>query len=68
MTREAQKFITPLTFEALSARKVRTNSFYLVDSADPQHIALTERADLMLVARPRATFWPRSRMAFAMIW
>jgi phosphopantothenoylcysteine decarboxylase/phosphopantothenate--cysteine ligase len=50
MTREAQKFITPLTFEALSARKVRTDAFDLVDSADPQHIALTEKADLMLVA------------------
>src|SRR5579871_3944274 len=50
MTREAQQFITPLTFEALSARKVRTDSFDLVDSSDPQHIGLTERADLMLVA------------------
>jgi phosphopantothenoylcysteine decarboxylase/phosphopantothenate--cysteine ligase len=50
MTREATKFITPLTFEALSARKVRTDTFELVDSSDPQHIALTERADLMLVA------------------
>src|SRR5213083_2107395 len=50
MTREATKFITPLTFEALSARKVRTDTFDLVDSSDPQHIALTERADLMLVA------------------
>ena len=42
--------ITPLTFEALSARKVRTDTFDLVDTSDPQHIALTERADLMLVA------------------
>src|SRR3954453_18129175 len=50
MTREATKFITPLTFEALSGRKVRTGTFDLVDSSDPQHIALTERADLMLVA------------------
>src|SRR3989440_4865982 len=50
MTPEATKFITPLTFEALSGRKVRTNTFDLVDTSDPQHIALTERADLMLVA------------------
>ncbi len=50
MTAEAQKFITPLTFEALSGRKVRTGTFDLVDTSDPQHIALTERADLMLVA------------------
>jgi phosphopantothenoylcysteine decarboxylase len=50
MTAEAQKFVTPLTFEALSARPVRTSTFDLVESSDPQHIALTERADLMLIA------------------
>ena len=50
MTREAQKFITPLTFEALSGRPVRTDTFDLVETSDPQHIGLTERADLMLVA------------------
>src|SRR5881296_2997654 len=50
MTAEAQKFVTPLTFEALSGRKVRTDTFDLPDSADAQHIKLTERADLMLVA------------------
>src|SRR3954470_12381211 len=50
MTAEAQRFVTPLTFEALSARKVRTGTFDLVDTSDPQHIGLTERADLMLVA------------------
>src|SRR5438270_2380672 len=50
MTTEAQRFVTPLTFEALSGRKVRTDTFDLVESSDPQHIALTERADLMLVA------------------
>lgn len=50
MTDEAQKFVTPLTFEALSGRPVRTRTFELVESSDPQHIALTERADLMLLA------------------
>jgi phosphopantothenoylcysteine decarboxylase len=50
MTREATKFVTPLTFQALSARPVRTDTFDLLDSSDPQHIGLTERADLMLVA------------------
>jgi phosphopantothenoylcysteine synthetase/decarboxylase len=50
MTREAQKFVTPLTFQALSGRPVRVDTFDLVESSDPQHIGLTERADLMLVA------------------
>ena len=50
MTDEAQKFVTPLTFEALSGRPVRTSTWNLVESSDPQHVSLTERADLMLVA------------------
>lgn len=50
MTASARQFVGELTFEALSGRKVRTDTFQLPDSADPQHIALTERADLMLVA------------------
>jgi len=49
MTDDAQKFVTPLTFEALSGRRVYTN-IYDIDSGDAQHIKLTERADLMLVA------------------
>ncbi len=50
MTDEAQKFVAPLTFQALSARPVRTSTFNLEESSDPQHIGLTEKADLMLVA------------------
>ncbi len=50
MTAEAQRFVTPLTFEALSGRKVRTSAFDQADPGDTQHIGLTERADLMLVA------------------
>ena len=50
MTPDAQKFVTPLTFQALSGRPVRTDTFDLIESSDPQHIGLTERADLMLVA------------------
>lgn len=50
MTDSAQKFVTPLTFEAISGRKVRTSTWALPDSADAQHIKMTERADLMLIA------------------
>jgi len=50
MTPEAKRFVTPLTFEALSGRKVRTEIFEQADPGDTQHIGLTERADLMLVA------------------
>lgn len=50
MSDAATKFVGPLTFEALSGRKVHTDLFELVDPGDTQHIGLTERADLMLVA------------------
>ena len=50
MTEAAQKFVTPLTFQALSGRPVRTSTWHLQDSSDPQHISLTERASLLLVA------------------
>lgn len=50
MTDAAREFIAPLTFQALSGRPVRTSTFHLEESSDPQHIGLTEKADLMLVA------------------
>lgn len=50
MTADAHKFIGPLTFQALSGRPVRSDTFDLPDSSDPQHIGLTEKADLMLIA------------------
>src|SRR4051812_12984936 len=50
MTDAAQQFVTPLTFQALAARPVRTSTWKLEDSSDPQHIGLTEKADLLLVA------------------
>jgi phosphopantothenoylcysteine decarboxylase/phosphopantothenate--cysteine ligase len=50
MTDAGQKFVGPLTFQALSGRPVRTSTWELQDSSDPQHISLTEKADLLLVA------------------
>ena len=50
MTPAAQKFVTPLTFEALSGRPVHTNIWYGIDPTDTQHIGLTEKADLLVVA------------------
>lgn len=50
MTDAATKFVTPLTFQTLSARPVRTDLWEQVDPADTQHIGLTEQADLLLIA------------------
>src|SRR5215207_5336199 len=44
MTGAGAKFVTPLTFEALSGRKVHTATHNQVDPTDTQHIGLTERA------------------------
>lgn len=50
MTDAAKEFVTPLTFQALSGRPVHSNTFEVIDARDTQHISLTERADLMIMA------------------
>lgn len=50
MTDAAIKFVTPLTFQALSARPVYTSPWEHVESQDPQHISLASGLDVALVA------------------
>ncbi len=50
MTDAATRFVTPLTFQALSGRPVYTSQWEHVESHDPQHISLARSADLMLIA------------------
>jgi phosphopantothenoylcysteine decarboxylase/phosphopantothenate--cysteine ligase len=50
MTEAATKFVTPLTFQALSGRPVYTTQWEHIESSDPQHIALAGKADVALVA------------------
>jgi phosphopantothenoylcysteine decarboxylase/phosphopantothenate--cysteine ligase len=50
MTPSARRFIRPLTFEALTARRVFTSLWDAGGSHDPQHLSLTEAADLLIVA------------------
>lgn len=50
MTDAAQKFITPLTFQSLTARQVFTSTWDAANYHDPQHLRLTEAADLFVVA------------------
>ena len=50
MTEAAGRFVTPLTFESLTARRVFTSLWDAQDYHDPQHIRLTERADLFVIA------------------
>jgi len=50
MTESAQRFVTPLTFAALSQREVMTDLFTLDYESKIRHIAAAEGADLLLVA------------------
>jgi len=50
MTTPATRFVTPLTFQALSGNTVYTSLWDHVESKDPQHIALADRTDVALVA------------------
>lgn len=50
MTPSAAKFVTPLTFQALSGNPVYTSPWEHIESQDPQHISLARSCDLALVA------------------
>ncbi len=50
MTRNARRFVGPLTFRALSGRQVHTSMWKPVGDSNMQHLALSERADLIVVA------------------
>jgi len=50
MTDAATKFVSPLTFQALSAQPVYTSQWAHIDAKDPQHIALARGCDCMIVA------------------
>ena len=50
MTETATKFVGPITFEAITRRRVITNQFEPGVNADIEHIALASTIDLLLVA------------------
>jgi phosphopantothenoylcysteine decarboxylase/phosphopantothenate--cysteine ligase len=55
MTPRAQKFIGPMTFQALTRRPVFTDLFSLTEEATIGHIQLADRADLIVIAPATAT-------------
>ncbi len=50
MTAHATEFVAPLTFQTLSRNAVTTGIFDEKESWHPGHIALADRADLLLIA------------------
>src|SRR5262250_848120 len=54
MTAAAQRFVTPLTFQALSNNDVHTDMFATDSTWDITHIGLVRRSDLLLVLNATA--------------
>lgn len=50
MTEAATRFVTPLTFQALSGRPVYTSPWDHLESSDPQHISLARSLSAAIVA------------------
>lgn len=50
MTAEAQELIKPVVFQSLSGNKVYRDMFAEAETWEIEHIALAEKADLLLVA------------------
>lgn len=56
MTKNATEFITPLTFEVLSANPVITDTFDRSAPWEVEHVSLAEKADIFIVAPATANF------------
>ena len=70
MTSRAQKFVGPMTFQALTRRPVFTDLFSLADEGQIGHIQLADRADFVIVAPAsgctvacRSNSWPGRKRA-----
>jgi phosphopantothenoylcysteine decarboxylase/phosphopantothenate--cysteine ligase len=50
MTKAAQEFVAPLTFQTLSSNPVHTELFNLIAEREIGHISLADRADLFVIA------------------
>ncbi len=50
MTKNATEFITPVTFETLTKNRCLTETFDRADVSEVKHIALADRADVILIA------------------
>jgi phosphopantothenoylcysteine decarboxylase/phosphopantothenate--cysteine ligase len=56
MTKNALEFITPLTFEVLSANPVITDTFDRSAPWEVEHVSLAEKADIFIIAPATANF------------
>jgi phosphopantothenoylcysteine synthetase/decarboxylase len=65
MTADAMKFVTPITFKALSRHPVITDLYDEQDGWKPAHIEIADQADLLLVAPATANTIARLALGLA---
>jgi phosphopantothenoylcysteine decarboxylase/phosphopantothenate--cysteine ligase len=65
LTPHAREFVAPLTFRTLSGRPVLTDLFDPQEPAAVEHVALAERADLLVVAPATAHALARAALGLA---
>ncbi len=65
MTDNAQEFVAPLTFQALTHRPVVTDMFTLVAETEIGHVSLAKRADALVVAPATANTIARLALGLA---
>jgi phosphopantothenoylcysteine decarboxylase/phosphopantothenate--cysteine ligase len=65
MTKSAQKFVTPLTFETLSENEVVTETFPEKKVVGVRHVSLAQWADLILIAPATANIIGKIRGGIA---
>ena len=61
MTKDAEEFITPLTLETLSCNKVYRNMFELPEEREVRHVALAQKADLVIICPATANIIAKIR-------
>jgi phosphopantothenoylcysteine decarboxylase/phosphopantothenate--cysteine ligase len=65
MTDAATRFVGPATFQSLSGRRVLTSLWVAESDFDAQHIHLTERADVVVVAPATANLIAKTAQGLA---
>ncbi len=65
MTAAARRFVGPLTFQTLTGRQVFTSMWQASEDYESQHLSLTERADLMIVAPTTANIMAKMAAGIA---
>jgi phosphopantothenoylcysteine synthetase/decarboxylase len=65
MTRNATRFVAPLTFETLSGKAVLVEMFPLSTPGEPDHIRVTRQADAIVVAPATANMLAKAASGLA---